>query len=196
MCCYSWAAVLAYLWSEAVSVQADYAPEMTAIPSLFSSIPPPSWTWGLSCTSTGSCKRPKPITSERCTSSPTTPSHSPTCASCGTSWRSRAWGPWAPEAPQPSSPASEQRGGGGGRGLSPHSSSSAQSSGMDGGDSGRMFAQRGHGRAAQPRSWLRARSSSKPRPSAAWRPDHPELSSEISARTGTAFFVFFFFLYN
>ena len=61
------------------------------------SILQPWWTWGRSSTSTGSCKKPKPITSEHFIWNRMTPSPSPTCASCGTSWRNRAWGPRAPE---------------------------------------------------------------------------------------------------
>lgn len=68
------------------------------VPLAFS-IPPPWWTWEPSSTSTGSCRKPKPITSERLTWNPTTASPSPTCASCGTSWRNRACGPWAPDPP-------------------------------------------------------------------------------------------------
>ena len=61
------------------------------------SILQPWWTWGRSSTSTGNCKKPKPITSEHFIWNRMTPSPSPTCASCGTSWRNRAWGPRAPE---------------------------------------------------------------------------------------------------
>lgn len=75
--------------------------ELTLPPPLAFSIPRPWWTWEPSSTSTASCRKPKPITSERLIWSPMTPSPSPTCASCGTSWRNRACGPWAPDLPPP-----------------------------------------------------------------------------------------------
>lgn len=49
----------------------------------------------------GSCRKLKPITSEHFNWNQMTPSPSPTCVSCGTSWRNRAWGPRALELAPP-----------------------------------------------------------------------------------------------
>ncbi len=104
LCCYSWTEKTVYLWNKALSCPEVYLvwnwsrPEMTkTLFSLGFSILQPWWTWGRSSTSTGSCKKLKPITSEHFNWNQTTPSRSPTCVSCGTSWRNRAWGPRAPE---------------------------------------------------------------------------------------------------
>ncbi len=70
---------------------------MTKILSFGHSILQPWWTWGRSSTSMGSCKKLKPITSEHSNWNRMTPSLSPTCVSCGISWRNRAWGPQVPE---------------------------------------------------------------------------------------------------
>lgn len=50
-----------------------------------------SWTSAPSSTWTGNSPRRRSTTFARCSSNPTTPSHSPTFASFGTSWRGRAW---------------------------------------------------------------------------------------------------------
>lgn len=92
-----------YLRNKALSYPKLYlvwnwsCPKMTKISLFGFSILLPWWTWGRSSTSTGSCKKLKPITSEHFNWNRMTPSPSPTCVSCGTSWRNRAWRPWAPE---------------------------------------------------------------------------------------------------
>lgn len=52
----------------------------------------PWWTWERSYTLMGNCRTLKRITSGPFSWNLMTPSLSPTCESCGTSWRNRAWG--------------------------------------------------------------------------------------------------------
>lgn len=54
----------------------------------------PWWTLVLSFIWTANFRRQKPITYEPCSSSLMIPLRSPTCASCGTSWRNKACGQW------------------------------------------------------------------------------------------------------
>lgn len=152
------------------------------------------WTWGQSSTSTENCKKLKPITFERCNWSRMTPSPSPTCASCGTSWKNRAWGPQAPELTLSAYLPYEHQ-----AWVTdcPHAPNSLFSSGRDGRDTGRSLCHTVLPMTPvlciqlRPAAFLRSLAHSLA--TIKW---YLDFSVKISALTGTPFlFSFFFLLY-